>query len=104
MRTEGSATEHVQETGTHVDPLEVLREVLELQCESDPGLNVEGMISYAVSHPEAEIVDSLGAVSVVCVVYDAYTPKDFIPHHLLTHYNFTTLDGLRKVLKELHER
>jgi len=84
-----------------VDPLKVLREVLELQRESRPELDVEDMLAFAIANPATEIVDSLGAVSVVCVVYGAYTPENLIPQRLLTHENFSTLDGLRKVVREL---
>ena len=87
-----------------VDPLAVLREVLELERESKPDLNVDEMLLFAVANPYTEIVDSLGAVSVVCVLYGAYTPKNLIPPHLLTHANFSTLDGLRRVIKELDKR
>jgi hypothetical protein len=87
-----------------IDPLAVLREVLELERESKPDLNVDEMLFFAVANPNTEIVDSLGAVSVVCVLYGAYTPKNLIPPHLLTHANFSTLDGLRRVIKELDKR
>jgi hypothetical protein len=87
-----------------VDPLAVLQEVLELERESKPDLNVDEMLLFAVANPNTEIVDSLGAVSVVCVLYGAYTPKNLIPQHLLTHGNFSTLDGLRRVLEELGKR
>src|SRR5208337_3698639 len=80
------------------DPLAVLREVLELERESRPDLKVDEMLFFAVANPNTEIVDSLGAVSVVCVLYGAYTPKNLIPPHLLTHANFSTLDGLRRVI------
>ncbi len=86
------------------DPLEVLREVLELERESKLDLNVNEMLLFAVANPNTEIVDSLGAVSVVCVLYGAYTPKNLIPPYLLTHANFSTLDGLRRVMKELDKR
>ena len=86
------------------DPLAVLREVLELERESKPELNVDEMLFFAVANPNTEIVDSLGAVSVVCVLYGAYTPKNLIPPHLLTHTNFSTLDGLGRVIKELDKR
>jgi hypothetical protein len=87
-----------------VDPLEVLREVLELERESKPTLDVGEVLIFAVAHPDREIVDSFGAVSVVCVLYGAYTPENLIPHHLLTHANLSTLDGLRKVIGELDKR
>ncbi len=89
---------------SRLDALAVLKEVLEVERESKPNLNVDGMISYALANPESEIVDSLGAVSVVCVLYGAYTADKLIPQHLLTHHNFTTLQGLRKVLNELDKR
>jgi hypothetical protein len=87
-----------------VDPLDVLRDVLELERESKPDLNIDEMMAYAEANPDREIVDSLGAVSVVCAVYHAYTPKDLIPQHLLTHDNLSTLDGLRRVIGELDKR
>jgi hypothetical protein len=87
-----------------IDPLAVLQEVLELERESKPDLNVDEMLFFAMANPNTEIVDSLGAVSVVCVLYGAYTPKNLIPPHLLTHANFSTLDGLRRVIKELDKR
>jgi hypothetical protein len=87
-----------------VDPLAVLREVLELERESKPELNVDEMLFFAVANPNTEIVDSLGAVSVVCVLYGAYGPENLIPPHLLTHANFSTLDGLRRVIEELDKR
>ena len=86
------------------DPLAVLREVLQLERESKPDLNVDEVLFFAVANPNTEIVDSLGAVSVVCVLYGAYTPKNLIPPHLLTHANFSTLVGLRRVIKELDKR
>lgn len=87
-----------------VDPVEVLREVLNLERESSPALDVDETINFAIANPEREIVDSLGAVSVICVLYGAYTPKNLIPQRLLTHENFSTLDGLRKVVRELDKR
>jgi hypothetical protein len=86
------------------DPLEVLREVLELQRESFPTLNVEQALAFAIKNPTSEVVDSLGAVSVVCAAYGAYDPDTLIPDHLLTHENFSTLNGLKRVLKELDKR
>jgi hypothetical protein len=87
-----------------VDPLEVLREVLKLERESKPELDVEDMMAFAIANPATEIVDSLGAVSVVCELYGAYSPENLIPQRLLTHENFSTLDGLRKVVGELDGR
>ena len=87
-----------------IDPLQVLREVLELQRESNPDLEVEDTMAYAIANPEAEVVDSLGAVSVVCVSFGTYTPENLIPQNLLTHRNFSTLNGLRSVVSELTKR
>jgi len=92
------------EAAPTVDPLQVLREVLELERESRPTLDVKEMMAFAIANPDREIVDSLGAVSIVCVLYGAYTPDNLIPQILLTHENFSTLDGLRKVLRELDKR
>jgi|SRR5208282_3713410 len=86
------------------DPLEVLREVLELTRESRPELDVEGTLAFAVANPTTEVVDSLGAVSIVCVLFGAYKPDSLIPQDLLTHENFSTLHGLRKVVTELERR
>ncbi len=61
-------------------------------------------MTFAAANPDREIVDSLGAVSIVCVLYGAYTPKNLIPQRLLTHENFSTLNGLRKVVRELDKR
>ena len=90
--------------GRSTDPLDVLREVLELQRESNPSLDVQEMLAHAVTHPDGEVVDSLGAVSVVCALYDAYSPDNLIPQRLLTHENFTTLSGLTKVVRELDRK
>ena len=79
--------------GRSTDPLDVLHEVLELQRESNPSLDVQEMLAHAVTHPNAEVVDSLGAVSVVCAL-----------QRLLTHENFTTLSGLTKVVRELDRK
>lgn len=87
-----------------VDAVEVLRQVLALTCESDPTLDVKARLDAAIAHPDSEVVDSLGAVSVVCMLYDAYSPENLIPANLLTHRNFTTLGGLRKVIAELNKR
>ena len=87
-----------------LDPIRVLREVLELERESRPELDVEATMTFATTNPATEIVDSLGAVSVVCMLHGAYTPKNLIPQRLLTHENFSTLDGLRKVVIELNRR
>ena len=35
-----------------IDPLEVLHEVLELARESNPELDVEGMVAFAVANPD----------------------------------------------------
>ena len=86
------------------DPLAILREVLELQRESNPTVDVEESLAFAMAKPDSEVVDSIGAVSIVCVTYGAYTPENLIPHQLLTHENFSTLSGLRRVLKELDKR
>src|SRR5271166_6484900 len=86
-----------------IDPLEVLHEVLELQRESSPELDVEGMLAFAVANPTTEVVDSLGAVSIVCVLFGAYKPDSLIPQNLLTHENFSTLNGLRNIVRELEK-
>jgi hypothetical protein len=86
---------------TGVDAIEVLREVLELQRESDPKLDVDARLAFAVRNPTEEVVDSLGAVSVVCAIFGAYTPENLIPNSLLTHTNFSTLRGLKKVVEQL---
>jgi hypothetical protein len=85
-----------------VDPLQVLRQVLELERECRPTLDIDQSIQQAVANPDQEIVDSIGAVSVVCVLYGGYSPDQLIPSHLLTHQNFSTLKGLKKVIKELN--
>ncbi len=91
------------ETGgiSNHDPVAILRETLELQRESTPSLDVEELLEFAVANPNTEVVDSLGAVSVVCATYGAYTPDNLIPQRLLTHENFSTLSGLKRVIKEL---
>jgi hypothetical protein len=87
-----------------IDPLGVLREVLDLARESRPELDVEGTLAFAVANPTTEVVDSLGAVSIVCVLFGAYEPDHLIPPSLLSHENFSTLNGLRKVVRELEKR
>jgi hypothetical protein len=87
-----------------VPPLEVLRQVLELEREGNPTLDVRERIRYAIAHPDRQVVDSLGAASVVCVIYGAYSPEKLVPAHLLTHENFTTLNGLERVVAELRKR
>jgi hydrogenase maturation factor HypE len=84
-----------------VNPMQVLKEVLELQRESDPGLDIDALLVFAEANPTEEVVDSLGAVSVVCALFGAYTPETLIPHHLLTHANFSTFHGLQQVIHEL---
>ena len=91
-------------SGGVVDAVEVLRQVLALTCESDPTVDFNARLEAAIAHPDSEVVDSLGAVSVVCMLYDAYSPENLIPANLLTHRNFTTLGGLRKVVAELNKR
>lgn len=88
----------------NIDPLEVLREVLELAREGRPELDVEEIRAFAIANPTTEVVDSLGAVSIVCVLFGAYEPEHLIPPNLLTHENFSTLNGLRKVVRELEKR
>jgi anion-transporting ArsA/GET3 family ATPase len=85
-----------------VDPLQALRQVLELQRESDPALDVEERLRCAVADPDQEIVDSLGAVSVICILYGGYSPDSLIPAKLLAHKNLTTLGGLTEVIRELN--
>ncbi len=97
-------TKTAPEAAPTVDPNEVMREVLELERESRPALDVDEMMKFAIANPKTEIVDSLGAVSIVCVLYGAYTPQNLIPQRLLTHENFSTLEGLRKVVRELNRR
>jgi len=87
-----------------VRSLEVLRQVLVLERESRPALDVQERLQYAIAYPDREIVDSLGAASVVCMLYGAYSPEKLIPSKLLTHQNFTTLAGLEKVIAELNKR
>jgi hypothetical protein len=87
-----------------VEPMEVLRQVLDLEREGKPTLDVQERMQYAVANPDREVVDSLGAVSVVCMLYGAYSPEKLIPANLLTHRNLTTLNGLRKVITELSKR
>jgi len=84
--------------------LGIIREILELQKEGTPDLDVEDMLRYATENPDKEVVDSIGAVSVLCVLYGAQTPESFIPAHLLTHKNLSTLEGLKKVVTELGHR
>lgn len=98
------STTETPEVTPSVDAFEILREILELQRESDPSLNVEEVLAYAIAHPESEVVDSLGAVTITCMQYGAYSPDNLIPSHLLTHDNFSTLNGLRKVISELEKR
>lgn len=83
------------------DAVQVLREVLELQKESDPTLDIDAEIVFALANPTADIVDSLGAVSVVCAIFGADRPETLIPNHLLTHRNFSTLSGLQQVIREM---
>lgn len=85
-------------------PIDVLRQVLDLEKESKPTLDVDGRIQYAVTHPDREVVDSLGAVSVVSMLYGAYSPETLIPAKLLTHRNFSTLRGLERVIDALDKR
>jgi hypothetical protein len=85
----------------NVDPMQVLQEVLELQRESDPGLDIDAQIAFALSNPSVEVVDSLGAVAVICALFGAYKPETLIPKHLLTHSNFSTFHGLQEVIHEL---
>ena len=87
-----------------VAPLEVLRQVLDLEREGKPTLDVQERVRYAVANPDREVVDSLGAVSVVCILYGAYSPEKLIPANLLTHRNLTTLNGLKKLITELSKR
>ena len=87
-----------------VDAEEVLRQVLRLTQESVPELDVDARMQAALAYPDSEVVDSLGAVSVVCMLYGAYSPQNLIPAHLLTHRNLTTLNGLKKVVSELDKR
>lgn len=84
-----------------VDGVQVLREVLELQKESDRTLDIDAEIAFGLANPSVEIVDSLGAVSVVCAMFGADTPKTLIPQHLLTHKNFSTFSGLQRVILEM---
>jgi hypothetical protein len=84
-----------------VDAVQVLREVLELQRESEPTLDVNAEIAFALANPAVDIVDSLGAVSVVCAMFGADTPETLIPCQLLTHRNFSTLSGLQRVIREM---
>ena len=99
-----TTTKTAPPTVPSLDPLRVLREVLDLARESRPELDVESTVAFAITNPATEIVDSIGAVSVVCMLYGAYTPENLIPQRLLTHENFSTLDGLRKVVIELNRR
>lgn len=87
-----------------VDPLDILREALEVARESKPELNVDELIQFAIANPETEIVDSLGAVSIVCGQFGCYDPENLIPQRLLTHKNLSTLHGLTKVVEELNRR
>jgi hypothetical protein len=75
-----------------------------LQSESNPELDVENAITFATRNPNSEVVDSLGAVSVICMIYGTITPDKLIPQALLTHENLSTLNGLRKVVKALDAR
>ena len=85
-------------------PMDVLRQVLDLEKEGKPTLDVAGKIQYALAHPDREVIDSLGAVSVVCMLYGAYSPDTLIPAKLLTHRNFSTLNGLKKVIEALNKK
>ena len=97
----GAVERTVASVAISVDPVQVLREVLELQRESEPTLDVDAEIAFALANPTADIVDSLGAVSVVCAMFGADTPETFIPRDLLTHRNFSTLSGLQRVIREM---
>jgi len=78
--------------------------VLHLTQESTPELDVNARMQAAIIDPDSEVVDSLGAVSVVCMLYGAYSPENLIPADLLTHRNLTTLNGLKKVVAELNKK
>lgn len=95
---------HAAQLASALNPQEILRQVLDLTREGIPTLDVDERMQYAIAHPNSEVVDSLGAVSVVCMLYGAYSPENLIPAHLLTHRNFTTLDGLRRVITELNKK
>ena len=94
---------HIQPP-VQVDAEEVLRQVLHLTQESTPELDVNARMQAAIIDPDSEVVDSLGAVSVVCMLYGAYSPENLIPADLLTHRNLTTLNGLKKVVAELNKK
>jgi hypothetical protein len=91
----------VASVANSVDAVQVLREVLELQKESEPTIDIDAEIAFALANPAVDIVDSLGAVSVVCAMFGADTPATLIPRHLLTHWNFSTLSGLQRVIREM---
>jgi hypothetical protein len=87
-----------------VDAEKVLRQVFQLMQESTPELDIDARMRAALANPESEVVDSLGAVSVVCMLYGAYSPENLIPADLLTHRNLTTLNGLKNLVAELNKK
>jgi len=82
--------------------LGVMREALETQKLSDPSIDVDEVLAYAMAHPDEEVVDSFASVEIVSSLDGVFGKA--LPREILNHKSLTTLSGLTESIKVLNAR
>jgi acyl carrier protein len=82
--------------------LRVMREALETQKLSEPGLDVDEVLAYAIAHPEESVVDSFASVEIVSSLDGVFAKT--LPREILNHKSLSTFSGLTKSVKVLNAR
>lgn len=82
--------------------LRVMREALETQKLSEPGLDVDEVLGYAMAHPDESVVDSFASVEIVSSLDGVFGKA--LPREILNHKSLTTFSGLTKSVKVLNAR
>ena len=82
--------------------LALLREALEQQRLCDSSLDVEGLIAFAVAHPDQEVVDSFASAEVMSAMDEVFGTA--LPKEILNHRSLSTLSGLQRSIAVLEAR
>jgi acyl carrier protein len=82
--------------------LRVIREALETQKLSDPSLDVDEVLAYAMAHPDESVVDSFASVEIVSSLDGVFGKA--LPREILNHKSLSTFSGLTKSVQVLHAR
>jgi acyl carrier protein len=82
--------------------LRVMREALETQKLSEPGLDVDEVLAYAIAHPDESVVDSFASVEIVSSLDGVFGKA--LPREILNHKSLSTFSGLTKSVRVLNAR